>query len=89
MLTLQIMALVALVFETAATCIFAAAIWSGIRALARSDAEFTRRHEERTRKHENEMAQQREAEDRRREEAMAASKDLIRRTAAPDSGTGE
>ena len=35
------------------------------------------------------LAQQREAEDRRHEEAMAALKELIRRTAAPGSGTGE
>ena len=38
------------------------------------------------------MAQQREAvtqQDRRHEEAMAALKELIRRTAAPGSGTGE
>ena len=87
--TIEIMALVVLVLETAATCIFAAAIWSGIFALARSDAEFKRRHDELSRKHEKEMAQQREAEDRRREEATAAPEDSIRRTTASDSGTGE
>ena len=86
---IEIMTLVVLVLEAAATCIVAAAIWSGIHALARSDAEFARRHEELSRKHENEMAQQREAEDRRREEAAAAPKNLIRRTAALDSGNGE
>ena len=35
------------------------------------------------------MAQQREAEDRRHGESMAALMELIRRTAAPGSGTGE
>ena len=34
------------------------------------------------------LAQQREADDRRHDEAMAALKELIRRTAAPGSGTG-
>lgn len=80
--SIRIIASVALVLEAAATCILAAAIWSGIRTLNRSTDEFCRRHEKA-------MAERREAEDRRREEATATPEDLIRRTAAPDSGTGE
>ena len=48
-----------------------------------------RRHGEAMTQQREFMAHQREADDRRHEEAMAALKELIRRTAAPGSGTGE
>ena len=61
-------------------------------ALAQQREAEDRRHGEAVAQQREFMAQQREAlarHDKRHEEAMAALKELIRRTAAPGSGTGE
>ena len=61
-------------------------------ALAQQREAEDRRHGEAMEQQREFAAQQREAlaqQDRRHEESMAALKELIRRTAAPGSGTGE
>ena len=62
------------------------------KAMAQQREFMAQQREAEDRRHKEATEQQREAmaqHDRRHEEAMAALKELIRRTAAPGSGTGE